>query len=176
MGRRGKPAALKILEGVRKDRLPGPGPKSPPGLGDPPSRFDELERKAWSWLDGALGPTGLGIMTRADGMAAELYCVTYGLWRRCLAIIDREGIMLTETVEKTSRSLVRGSTTTTRTIRRAHPLIRVAAAEARLMLGMLQQFGATPASRAGLHMPEDPGSDELMKFLARRSPTRGPGN
>jgi P27 family predicted phage terminase small subunit len=162
MGRPRKPTALKILDGDQPCRINRSEPPSPPGLGDPPVWFGELEREAWADLKARMGE--MRVATRADEQAAAMYCSHYAKWRQANRSLADDGLILTEVVS-TEMKTRNGTKITTKTTTRMNPMIRVANEATRQMARLLAQFGMTPSARAGLHVQEEPSEDQ---WQARR--------
>jgi P27 family predicted phage terminase small subunit len=153
MGARGpkpKAADLKLLGGVRSDRLPisVTRPKRTTPLR--PEYLDDWACEAWDRLVPHLEKAG--ILAESDGDALALYCSTYSRYRSALEEIRTSGVT-------TSTDL--GSL-------KANPAVAVAAQCERLMATMLDAFGLTPASRGRIRTDGDKAQDALASFLERR--------
>jgi P27 family predicted phage terminase small subunit len=141
-----KPTRLKILDGDQPCRINTYEPKSPPGLGEAPPWLDDLGREMWATLKARLDP--MMVATRADEIAAGLFCQDYATWRKALDRINAEGL----TIE-------------TETTIKAHPCIAIVNQFERNMVRMLGRFGLTPADRSGLHVRETPEGNGVLEYF-----------
>lgn len=153
MGRRGpKPAdrKLKLLKGERADRLsPGSTP-APYGLPSAPDWLDDTARAEWDRLLPELADAG--VLARVDGAALTLYCVAYSRWR-----VANEDIQINGILTETGLGGFKKS-----------PAVEVAQQAEAQMARLLAEFGATPAGRGRVKVPEKPPEDPLAAFLNKR--------
>ncbi len=80
-----------------------------------------------------------GILTKGDGPALEIYCESYARWRKCLAEIEDDGVMVTVDVMDSS-----GVAHTKKVL---NPACRMASTLENSQRAMLQQLCTTVASR-----------------------------
>jgi len=92
-GARGKPYALKVLQGEkRKERLNSHEPKPGMKVIDPPEHLTEQAKKYWLYYFDVL--TRMGVMTVADVKQLEIFCNACADERRYREIVESEGAIL----------------------------------------------------------------------------------
>lgn len=146
MGARGpkaKPTELKVLEGTyRNDRAPSnePKPMSPNELPNPPSYFDAVAKKEWN----RLGPEllKLGLLTIADLVAFETYCLSYSRMIQAHKSLKKAKTMFHEYTNKA------GATNFV-----ARPEIAVIQKESMVIKAFCAEFGLTPSARNRMEAP-----------------------
>jgi P27 family predicted phage terminase small subunit len=150
-GRKPVPNELKILRGTRADRINTDAPKGVQGLPEAPSHLDLVARQEWDRIVPLLDQ--LGVLTRTDGAALGLYCMTFSRW--CLAqdSIQKDG--LTVFTDKGSP--------------KGNPAVAIATQAEAQMHRLLVEFGCTPSSRGRLKTASADGpKDELAAFISKR--------
>lgn len=96
----------------------------------------------------------LGILSRVDGTALAIYCVTYARWVRACDEINGEPGM-TETTGSGAEKV--------------GPFVQIAASAERDMARMLVEFGCTPSSRSRISVPDRKPVDPLERFKPRKA-------
>lgn len=134
-GPAGKPTALRVLHGDRKDRINTNEPVAPEGLPEPPVGMADDVREIWDYTVGVLGPMRLA--TPADRDALACYCEAVVTHRKASAGLAATGIIV-----RTSR----GNTPM------RNPLLAVQRDAAALIRVFAREFGLTPSARAGIDM------------------------
>lgn len=143
------PTELKILRGVREDRI---NPASPrPVEGDPPcpSHLDDVGRAKFTELVADLKANG--VLSRTDGASIELYASTYSLWR-----MARDELKLAENLTVAG---AQGGT-------KLNPLLSTVSTTAGLLARLQVEFGLTPSSRSRVSSTSTE-PDELETFMAQ---------
>jgi P27 family predicted phage terminase small subunit len=120
------------------------------GAPDKPDWLDPIAAEEWDRLISLL--TERRVISRADGMALELLCLTYALWRAVVSAMAESG-PTTETGSGTFK---------------ASPESIAADRLGRQLLAWLREFGLTPASRHSVTPIVDVVADPLGEFLSRR--------
>ena len=151
MGSRGPkpaPTRLKLLSGVRADRINPAEPEPDPGLPDPPAVLGKVARAEWARMAPQLH--AMGILSRVDGQALAIYCTHYERWAEAEAQVRKFGLLV-----PTAGGSVKAS-----------PYLAIAAAAMRDMMRILAEFGCTPSSRSRVRLPDvaEP-EDEIDAFL-----------
>lgn len=150
-GRRPTPTHLKVVKGN-----PGRRPLSPkeprPERGLPPMPAGLSDEAAAAW--GRIGPAldRMGVLTRADGVALELFCEAYADWLTARETVQEEGA----TYE---------GQTQFGTIIRAHPAVAQRADAHRRLESMLREFGLTPASRSKVEREHGEEADPVERYF-----------
>jgi P27 family predicted phage terminase small subunit len=155
MARRGpkpKPTALKILEGVRADRINGDEPAPPAGVPERPAQLDGLAAEEWDRVAPVLA--SMRVLTSADVSALAVYCQAYARHAAALEAIAEHGIVVATGEDGDGI--------------KANPAAAIAARCEELMLRVLAEFGGTPSSRSGLKAAPEKTADKLGSFLSRR--------
>lgn len=145
-----KPTALKIREGVRKDRINHKEPKPEPGIPEPPAHYGDLPRAMWFHIAGLFNKTG--VLTKSDAIALEMMVDTYFEMRyaqsRMLEVDENKPYII-----HVGDNGVAGPSAYYK-----------AAKESRaFLLTILREFGGTPASRTKIRA-EAVESDPLDEF------------
>jgi P27 family predicted phage terminase small subunit len=153
MGRRGRkpaPTPLKILKGVRRDRINGLEPTPPRHAPEAPKHLEGPAREEWDRMIPLLEE--MHVLTAADGAALAVYCQTHARWLAALEEIEKEGIVI-ESGDPP--------------VYKANPACTVASNCEGLILRMLCEFGMTPSSRSRVSVPsEGESGDDLDHFIA----------
>ena len=124
-------------------------------VGPAPERLTPIEAELWNSV------AGFPWIERSDAISLEILCTSYGDWRECCEIIQRDGMMIK--VVKVHRSMVRGETGRTVTYRR-HPLTRYKFALSALILHLAGKLWLTPLERAKrFRQPPEPNA--LVEFV-----------
>lgn len=129
-----KPTALKIREGVRKDRINFREPKPEPGVPEPPDRYGSEARAAWFRVAGTFHKSG--VLTKSDALALEMLVDAYVEMRHAQAYVHRYHPDAPELIV-TGANGVDGQSA----------YYKVAKESRAFLLTMLREFGGTPASR-----------------------------
>jgi P27 family predicted phage terminase small subunit len=115
-GARGKPHALKVLQGEkRKERLNPNEPKPEMKVIDPPEHLTEQAKKYWVYYFDVL--YRMGIMTEADVKQLEIFCNACADELRFAKMIEEEGAIIQ--VENWHNGVLRG------TEPKIHPAVRL---------------------------------------------------
>ncbi|WP_256846924.1 phage terminase small subunit P27 family [Paenibacillus sp. Pae108] len=146
MGQRGpnkKPTELKLLQGTyRPDRAPEnePKPDKPSTVPDPPSYLDPVAKKEWRRLAPEL--IRLGLLTVADLVAFETYCLAYGRLVAATKSLKKAKSMFHEYTNKA------GATNFV-----SRPEIAVIQKESLVIKAFCAEFGLSPAARTRMEAP-----------------------
>lgn len=158
MGKRGpagKPTALRVLHGDRKDRINTDEPQPAAGDVEPPAWLGAAAVEVWDTLAGDL--QGQGVLTAWDVEAFANWCDAVARRRDAAAHIEDEGAVVELPVFNKNGDLVGH--------RRAKSpwLLALDAADAQVQR-YGARFGLTPSDRAQLKVarPETPGGAERL--------------
>ena len=143
-GPKPKPTALKIIQGVRRDRIGQPCPVAPLSTPDPPDWLEGAALEHWNELAPIL--IAEGILTIADRTALAMMCDDFGTMREA------------DDLPEIHRYMSKDEAREIRAIRRA------ADHAADSYLVWLREFGMTPASRSRAQRVK-PVTDSLSAFL-----------
>jgi P27 family predicted phage terminase small subunit len=152
MAKRGpkpKPKELKILDGMRSDRINALAPPAVAGDPTPPAHLDDTARIEFVRFVGDL--RALGVLSRTDGGAIALYAATYSRWVKAEAAIAERGVFVT-----TPRGHIA-----------QNPAVIVARDSIEALRRLLSEFGCTPSSRSRVSHGGIPPADDLEVFLKR---------
>lgn len=159
MGQRGpkpKPSAQQKREGTyRADRRRGE-PEAEASLPPVPEWLDEQSRRYWS----ELGPwlVEAGLLTRLDQTALALLCRSLTDYLQACEVIEAAATASgTKFVAYTESGNVI-----------QHPAVGVANRAWERLVKLLREFGMTPSSRAGLHLPAPEKEDDLLALIKKR--------
>lgn len=148
-GRKPKPPELKILQGMRADRINPFAPAKLDGLPDPPSYLDSLGLNEWSRILPMLH--ALGTVGAQDGAALGLYCAAYSRFHRATDKLNgSDAAMTSETRDGGLKS---------------SPWEGIASRAAAEMHRLLADFGLTPSARNRVVSSRPGQSDPLDDFL-----------
>lgn len=150
-GRKPKNPQLKLLEGVRADRMGGEIPRSSVTKIACPDYLDQKAKAEWSRLVPKL--EALGILDAVDESAIAIYCDAHSRWLKARETIESEGV-----VSETSSGNLKGN-----------PAVAVAREAASQMLAILEQFGCTPLARGRLTIKVEGEIDEFDLFLKKKA-------
>lgn len=159
MGQRGpksKPSAQQQRAGTyRADRRRGE-PQAPAEVPPVPEWLDADSRRYWSelapWLERA------NLLTRLDQAALALLCQSLSDYLAARAVVDAAA-------EQTGTRFV--SVTDAGNVIQ-HPAVGVLNRAWERVVKLLREFGMTPSSRAGLHLPEAESEDDLLAMIRGR--------
>jgi len=147
---RPKPTALKILEG-NPGRRPLPKKEPKPALALMPCpqylKADSIAYEEWNRIVPEL--YNLGLLTKIDRAALELYCSQYSIYRQSFETLNSEGLI----------------TTNIRNGDKAHPSAQTAREAAKIIKAIAVEFGLTPSSRARISVPSEAVDDEFEKMI-----------
>jgi P27 family predicted phage terminase small subunit len=141
-GRKPKPTAIKRLEGnpglrPLNDREPRPRVCIPRC----PVHVKGVARREWHRIGAILAR--LGVLTEADRVALEIYCVTYQHWIEAEAMIAKSGLVIKGKYEKLIMN----------------PFFVIAQRTAIQLQTIMCEFGLTPSSRSRLSIPDTAARD-----------------
>lgn len=152
MAKRGpkpKPTKLKIMSGVRADRVNAAEPKAT-GAPVPPGHLSARARAHWDRLVPAL--QAAGILGAIDSDALALYCETYARWVAAEANIAEFGAVVATTKGGTKLS----------------PYVTLASECSQRLIRLAAEFGMTPSSRSRVNTVPETKKDALAEFLSRK--------
>lgn len=155
-GRRPKPTALRVLQGNPGKRPFNPAEPALPALYlRCPRHLQGLARQEWARTAHVLAD--MGLLTRADRTALEVYCAAYQTWREAQEKIQAYG------------AVVAGA----KGVATVSPYVTVADRAAAEMRAFWSEFGLTPASRTRIRVPEQRQADPLADFLTKGKEAHG---
>lgn len=140
MGKRGprsKPTQLKVLNGMRPDRINHDEPPAPDGLPEPPYDMSDDAREVWDYTVEQL--RAMGIASTADRDALVVYCEAVVTHRKASQMLAKGGILM-RTAQSTARR------TGTQFYR--SPLLQVQRDAGATIRAFAQEFGLTPSARS----------------------------
>ena len=152
-GRPSKPTALKLIEGNPGKRpLPKNEPKPDTSLIPCPDylKKDKVAFAEWKRIIPELYK--LGLLTKVDKTALELYCSQYSIYRQALRVINDEGLI----------------TTNIRQGDKANPAAAIAREAAKVIKAIAVEFGLTPSSRCRINLPGQANDDPMEKLLSAK--------
>jgi P27 family predicted phage terminase small subunit len=153
MPRRPQPTRLKILKNNPGKRPLNRAEPSPPTDGiEPPAWLTGVALDKWNELLPLLQEVRL--MTRADIGTLARYVDTWAWWRRCREVIEREGDTLVMRDDQGNEKY-----------RQQRPEVGIVNRLAQQLCRLENEFGLSPASRAGLQAVPQEAPDELTEFL-----------
>jgi P27 family predicted phage terminase small subunit len=135
-GRRPKPTQLQLLHGAfdknpqRRNRNEPIAPTEAPIC---PNHLNAVAKAEWKKICGQLRE--LGILSRSDRAALELYCQSYAAWREALKMLEQHGCVV-ETQRGPRRS----------------PWDVIREKSGAFCTRLLIEFGLTPAARTRVHV------------------------
>jgi P27 family predicted phage terminase small subunit len=144
-GRKPKPVALKLIAGMRADRIPSNTVEAPAGLVAAPGYLDEFGVEGWNQI--SVAATRLGLASPVDSDTMSIYAEAFSRWRHACNEARGKPTVLTS----------RGIT--------ANPAAGVAERAERAMITILSLFGLNPSDRGRLRASEKDDLDPLEKFL-----------
>jgi P27 family predicted phage terminase small subunit len=136
MGRRGpppQPTALKLAQGMRRDRVNGrePRPEPLPGPPEPPEHLDDIGREVWERIAPAL--QAQGVLTPWDLELFSAYCDLVSRHRQA-AVLLQAGLLTRGRRDRVVTS----------------PAWRIYRDCVGLLRVLAREFGLTPSARSGL--------------------------
>lgn len=170
MGKRGPPktpTAQLALRGSWRaaDRAGEPQPvaSAPPC----PGTLNKSARSVWDQVTTQLA--AMGTLAVSDGNALERYCRLFVEWQKVQAFIDKAGAAYTLYLRgKDGRHIVDDSGEKIIHCRIQHPEVGVRNKLNVDLLRLEQNFGLTPAGRAGITVAPTVAADPLLDMLQRR--------
>lgn len=139
MARPTKPTVLKLVQGtLRKGRMNGNEPVTDLATPDCPDHIYGDAKKEWDRITGSL--LEMGVLSRHDGPALEMYCTSYAEMLQARAGIKKIGML----IKTQSGYPIK------------NPLITIANEAERKCLRILTEFGLTPASRSKVSTNKKP--------------------
>jgi P27 family predicted phage terminase small subunit len=153
-GRKPEPTALKIIKGMRRDRINHEEPKAPPARPDCPRELDRTARTQFGKVCDLLEP--LRILTKADGPIVALYSHHYSRWRAAESEVKKFGLLL----EGSRGTLV------------ANPALRVSHEAAAAMAKILIEMGMSPSARSRIRATPAAPQDALGAFIKTAAESR----
>src|SRR5262245_36454678 len=151
VGRRGKPNALKRLEGNRGHR-PIPSEVRPTeGALLPPSSMDQLQRSIFQRTVAAMR---CGVYAPSDAAIIALHSIAQSYVQRSVESINAQGLVILGSDGKPVRN----------------PHVAILARMADIVRATAVELGLTPVARNQLAMPKDASDDPLEVLLALAPP------
>jgi P27 family predicted phage terminase small subunit len=141
------PTKMKLLKGIRPDRINHSEPQPLPIKLEPPRHVIKEARKEWYRIVPMLDR--MGVLGNVDTAALVVYCNT---WARYMAVesLIRKGGMITSSEKGVGIYVI--------------PYIRISNECVRIMYRLLTEFGATPSSRSRIKADQQR-EDEIDEFL-----------
>lgn len=164
-GRKPKPTALKVLSGVRSDRINSNEPINVPGRPDCPRHLCEIAREEWNRIVPILEDSG--VLAKTDGTALAIYCAAYARWVRATDAINGKlnPQLGDDQADAASAPIVPKLTDVTAAgTDKVGAFVQIAASAERDMARMLVEFGCTPSSRSRINVFDRKPSHPLAKF------------
>ena len=155
-GRKPQPTAVKEISGAFKKtphRRNASEPTPPPGSPDCPDYLCDLAKIEWWYMCGVLDE--MGLLSRADRAALEIYCQTFAQWREACQMVAKEGAVVQ-------------MQTTAGSIAKRNPLDILRERTAATCSRLLAEFGLTPSSRSRVQV-EKKSTDDFADFLRASS-------
>jgi P27 family predicted phage terminase small subunit len=162
-GRKPAPTKLKILKGVQNDRINHSEPVPPSGKPETPKHLGNVALEEWERICVVLQQ--MNLLSRADGLALELYCECRSKWLWARAEVKEHGMLIKSTTDVIRKNKV----VATKEYWRANPAINIEIQMCRLMKDFLIEFGLTPSSRSRIPSTAPRPKDELEEFLERNA-------
>lgn len=165
-GRPMTPTALKLLRGNPGHRpLPKHEAQPPVVLPKCPPYLQGIARKEWKRTGTAL--MTLGLMTKIDATALAAYCECYARWIEAIEYLRNSSMVVKGTVTTTQNP--DGSVVEKVGKPMINPFLRVIREAHDQMVGMLREFGMTPAARTRVHAQPSATEDDLDRFVGREA-------
>jgi P27 family predicted phage terminase small subunit len=167
-GRKPKPVGLKLLAGNPGRR---PLPKQPSFGAKPPScpaHLDATAKAEWRRIVGMLATAGVLALTDRAALAA--YCQLYSRVVKLEKVVQKDGEVLSETIEKRHYAKGGEEVVQKRTKYYRSPYAIELHSAYDQMKAFIVEFGLTPSSRQRLSVdPPAPEVDPLEELLKRGS-------
>lgn len=128
-GRRPTPTNLKLVRGVRKDRINDDEPKVDVSIPSPPDYLSQDEQNVF--LSEARQLARMRVMSEADVNALAIYATKFIRWRQAIDIVRSTGL-----VSKTKSGYLE-----------ENRFLQIANRCEKEMLDIMRDFGLTPSSR-----------------------------
>ena len=151
-GRKPKPTAVKEMSGTfekNPKRRNTKEPTAPPGAPECPDHLNDLAKVEWWYMSSVLDE--MGLLSRADRAALEIYCQTFAQWREACDMVAKHGAV----IQMKTKAGVQPK-------RNPFDLIRERTGQTCARL--LAEFGLTPSSRSRVHV-EKKATDDFAEFL-----------
>jgi P27 family predicted phage terminase small subunit len=146
---KGRKKTAPAVKAVRGGKKPARGPR-PSGQLTPPEHLDRIGREEWERITAELQANGQLLTSHRSALA--IYCTAYSRWIRANYEIANSGV----------------TTFTDAGGIKANPAVSAAATAEAIMTRILEQFGATPASRSRVTNIGAAPKDDLSEFLAKK--------
>lgn len=170
MGKRGPvktPTSQLKARGSRLVADRGDEPQPLPGAPPCPKTLNAAARSVWDQVTEQLAK--MGTLASSDGNALERYCRLFVEWRRHQDFIDKAGVSYTLYLRgKDGEHIVDADGNKIIHCRIQHPEVGVRNKLSVDLLRLEQNFGLTPAGRAGITVAPGVQSDPLLEMLQRR--------
>ena len=156
-GRKPLPTAVHEMQGTYKknpQRRRGSEPQPPPGAPECPGHLDDVAQEEWAMMCQIL--SDMGVLSKADRAALELYCQSYSDWRKACENVEKFGQVLVDTDGDQAQPAKRNP----------YDLIKERCGAACLRL--LVEFGLTPSSRTRVSATSTKEDDPLAEYLRHR--------
>ena len=151
-GRKPKPTAVKEIEGTfekNPQRRNEREPVAPDGAPDCPDYLCDLAKIEWWYMCNVLDE--MGLLSRADRAALEIYCQTFAQWREACQMVAKEGAV----VQMQTKAGI---------ITKRNPFDIIRERNAATCARLLAEFGLTPSSRSRVQV-EKKATDDFSDFL-----------
>jgi P27 family predicted phage terminase small subunit len=164
-GRKPRPLQAQINEGDPRQRGKGKiaqraagEPKATTGLPPCPRHLNGRSRSSWKFWSEELA--GMGLDKRPDGPMLEGACRAYARAVEADLILDREGLIVTDT-----RVSEAGESITTK----KHPAVEISNRSWLIVKAFCSEFGLSPVSRTRLAIAKKPQDSmkSLMEMLSK---------
>ena len=152
-GPKGKPTALRVLHGDRKDRINTDEPPAPEGLPEPIAELAPAVREIWDYTLTQLA--AMHLATPADRDALIAYCEAVVTHRKASALLAKSNVLVP-------------MATTHGTVAVRNPAVQIQRDAAMLIRNLGREFGLTPSGRSDIRMGGRRGRDECTRLPARR--------
>lgn len=135
-GRKPKPTVVKLLQGNPGGRrLNDEEPEAPAVEPTKPAHLSPEASEHWDYIVPQLA--SMGLLAQVDATALELYCETYGTWRRAQDERRERGTDYVMTASGTESIA---------------PWVRLARDSLQAMRQLLAEFGMTPSARSRIRV------------------------
>lgn len=156
MGKRGpksKPTNLKVLEGMRKDRINTEEPRPKPVSPKCPSFLPPEAKRIWKKLAAPLEQ--LGLLTEIDGATLAAFCAAYARWEVAEKMLKDKDGGHQEVIETTNGNKVQ------------NPYVGIAHTAMKIMLQYGRELGLSPSARSSLSISKLTGEEDPMEKLLK---------
>jgi len=155
-GRKPVPTAIKEMRGTfekNPQRRNQNEPVAPEGAPECPDHLSEPAKMEWYFMTNVLDE--MGLLSRADRAALEIYCQTFGEWRHACDMVARHGAVIQM---KTKAGI----------LPKRNPFDLIRERTATTCAKLLTEFGLTPSSRSRVAV-EKKATDDFAEFLKASS-------